>query len=214
MGTFPHSVATIVLMTIPVAGPRLATGISPGKFQNDQLIGAGLFRHRVRDDGSLAFELSTRAVGIWADDDELVSWLEAGLDDVDVLAGYRLRDVTLPLLVAKSKSGADTNFDRLAGANEDQLIDLTAKGWFGRQLPFAKACRKAGIAAPPDNSRQNQACWFATMSGPMRAVLGDHAVASWKLWLHGYNAATRDGETSRAALDQLASEMQGDGKAI
>ena len=86
MGNFPHSVATIVLMTIPVAGPRLATGISPGKFQNDQLIGAGLFRHRVRDDGSLAFELSTRAVGIWADDDELVSWLEAGLDDVDVLA--------------------------------------------------------------------------------------------------------------------------------
>lgn len=200
-------------MTIPVAGPRLATGVSRGKFHNDQLIGAGLFRHRVRDDGSFAFELSTRAVGILADDDELVSWIEAGLGDVDMLAGYRIRDVTMPLLLAKSKSDANTNIARLAGANEDQLIDLTAKGWFGRQLPFAKACRKAGVATVPDNSKQYQACWFASMTGPMRAALGDHVVASWKLWLHGYNAATGDEQASRAALAQLACDMQGDGKA-
>ena len=70
-------------------------------------------------------------------------------------------------------------------------------------MTFERACARAGIPVIATDAEQEQSWWATGNTPAMVAVLGDRAIATWRLWLEQHVAASGDVELGRRSLAEL-----------
>ena len=198
----PTYVSALALMTIDlttVLRPEQATS----RFDHLHLAGAGVLAHRVRPDGSLSFSLEAVAAPAGAGEGRVADWLEDELAIGGLISAYGLYKTVLPLIRSVTVQGRQLDLAALAVADTRRFHDLTERVAAGTPVTFERACARAGIAVTPTDHVRQQSWWANGQTPALIAVLADHAIAAWRLWLAQHVAANGDAALERRSLAEL-----------
>ena len=167
------------------------------------LAGAGVLAHRVRPDGTLSFSLDACAVPAGAGEAIVIDWLEDELAIGGLITGYDLYKTLLPLIRSLTVPGRHLDLAALAVADTRRFHDLTERVATGAPVSFAQACSRANIVVTPVDPAQQQSWWATGNTPAMVSMLSDAAIATMKLWLAQYVAATGDVVLGRRATAEF-----------
>ena len=205
MHTLPHSVSALALLTIDLMGQYPPESPPNGAIDYKTFAGFGVLIHWLRDDGSLAFRLETAVTGRHPKGREMLDGLEDALTGVGVLAAYDLYGCALTIIAHVAEMDNYTGLTALGSAAAEQLCDLSEATRRCETEPFEATAGKAGIATVPATVVA-QLQWY----GPLfeqhaTAVLGQQAIATWRLWLYRHVEQTGDvawGDAARVQLER------------
>jgi len=198
----PSYVSALALMTIDLTN-ALRPEQAMSRLGYLHLAGAGVLAHRVRPDGSLSFSLEAVAAPAGVGEGRVADWLEDELAIGGLIAGYDLYKTVLPMVRSVTVQGRHLDLAALAVADTRRFHDLTERVATGVSVTFERACARAGIAVTPADPTREQSWWATGHTPAMIAVLADHAIAAWRLWLAQHVAANGDAALERRSLAEL-----------
>lgn len=196
-------VSALALMTIDLSHLHRPTSSPRGRFDHLHVVGYGLLSHRVRADGRMTFGLDTCAIGAGTSERELANSLEDDLTDAGILAAYSLQATALPLLLSVTTPGDHLSIAALASAPPERFCDLTQTTWGGTPVTFDQACERAGVDTVPANAVAEQMLWSLAVTEHMTALVGERAIATWRLWLARHADVSGHWQACAAASAQI-----------
>jgi hypothetical protein len=198
----PTIVSAVALITIDLAHllrPEVPRGVN----DHLNLAGAAVLAHRVRPNGTLSFSLEACVAPAGISEAVVVDWLEDELTVGGLIAAHRIYDTVLPLIRSLAVPGRHVGLAALGIASASRFHDLTEHRANGEPIPFAAACRRAGLTVIPSNDARQQSWWATGDTASLVTVLAANARAAWQLWLAHHVAATGDAAFGRRATAQF-----------
>ena len=203
MHTLPHSVSALALLTIDLMGQYPPESPPSGAIDYKTVAGFGVLIHWLRDDGSLAFRLETGVTGRHTKGREMLHQLEDALTGVGVLAAYDLYGCALTIIAHVAEMDNYTGLTALGSAAAEQLCDLSEATGPNESGSFEATAGNAGIATVPAAVVAELQWYGPLFEEHATAVLGQQAIATWRLWLHRHVEQNGNATWADAARAQL-----------
>jgi hypothetical protein len=198
----PVYASAVTLMTIDLTS-ILRPEQARTRLDHLHLAGAGVLAHRVRPDGTLSFSLEAVAAPAGAGEATVADWLEDTLAVGGMITAYNLYASVLPLIRSVTVPERHLDLAALAVADTRRFHDLTERVTGGAPVTFERACTRAGVEVIAAEAEREQSWWATGNTPAMVAVLGDRAIATWRLWLAQHVAAVGDVALGRRSLAEF-----------